>query len=150
MQQAREVVYDSKSVPADSTRRDLTQTAHELKSKIQGGERDLRKRAEKSLAAKTTGHRSGPTMKTSCLLLASGLRMPEGKIREHVLAECGTRKLLIQLQDGQHVEMVIIPSEEGGSKSTRNRTTLCVSRYCSFYSRELECNFLRLLSPAPG
>lgn len=49
-----------------------------------------------------------------------------------VVSDCGTRKLLLQLADGQEVESVLIPSTK------YNRTTLCVSsqvgcdRGCAF------------------
>jgi 23S rRNA (adenine2503-C2)-methyltransferase len=68
----------------------------------------------------------GLTPKTAQVLWESGLAMPHGEIKTQVVSACGTRKLLIALQDGRHVEAVLIPSEEH-SKSKRRRTTLCVS-----------------------
>ena len=66
------------------------------------------------------------TPKTAQVLWESGLEMPHGEIKTQVVSACGTRKLLIALQDGLQVEAVLIPSEEH-SKSKRRRTTLCVS-----------------------
>jgi len=66
------------------------------------------------------------TPKTAQVLWDSGLAMPHGEIKTQVVSACGTRKLLIALQDGLQVEAVLIPSEEH-SKSKRRRTTLCVS-----------------------
>jgi 23S rRNA (adenine2503-C2)-methyltransferase len=66
------------------------------------------------------------TPKTAQVLRESGLAMPHGEIKTQVVSACGTRKLLIALQDGLQVEAVLIPSEEH-AKSKRRRTTLCVS-----------------------
>jgi 23S rRNA (adenine2503-C2)-methyltransferase len=76
------------------------------------------------------------------------MAMPNGEIKTQVVSACGTRKLLIALQDGLQLEAVLIPSEEH-SKSKRRRTTLCVSSqvgsargciFCATGKLGLTCN----------
>lgn len=44
-----------------------------------------------------------------------------GEVTEETLSECGTRKMMIKLVDGQSIESVLIPAAK------YDRTTLCVS-----------------------
>uniref|UniRef100_A0A7S0DYL3 Radical SAM core domain-containing protein n=1 Tax=Hanusia phi TaxID=3032 RepID=A0A7S0DYL3_9CRYP len=52
--------------------------------------------------------------------------LPDVEVKKVTKSECGTRKLLIEMEDGQAVETVVIPSEVN-TKSGRSRTTICVS-----------------------
>ncbi|EKX34519.1 hypothetical protein GUITHDRAFT_119263 [Guillardia theta CCMP2712] len=52
--------------------------------------------------------------------------IPSIDVKKVTLSSCGTRKLLIALEDGQSVETVLIPSPEH-LESGKSRTTICVS-----------------------
>jgi 23S rRNA (adenine2503-C2)-methyltransferase len=56
-------------------------------------------------------------------LAAADARTGRSILHHSVGAEDGTRKFLLQLQDGRIVETVGIPADEGG----KNRLTVCVS-----------------------
>lgn len=86
--------------------------------------------------------------KTTLLKLSGGrLSINSAEVQHESLSHCGTRKLLLRMEDGLEIESVLIPS------SKYDRTTLCVStqigcdRGCTFCMTG-KMGLIRNLAPA--